>query len=126
MPYSSDGSDVPDYVPKSKKKQWAAVWNSSYNTHGSEERAFREANAVAGPNASKLAKFGTSLTGFTKGEFGPFKCGHCKFSKEFLDDHICTNPDVADDEAVPEDEYGNKKIESEDCCNFYTPLEEEL
>lgn len=52
MPYSSV-DEVPDYVPKDKRKQWMEVWNSSYKEHGDEERAFREANAVAGPHSGK-------------------------------------------------------------------------
>lgn len=46
MPYSSSGKDVPSYVPKSKRKQWAAVWNAIYNEHHDEARAFAGANAA--------------------------------------------------------------------------------
>jgi SPP1 gp7 family putative phage head morphogenesis protein len=60
MPYSASGSDVPSYVPKARKKQWAAVWNSAYgrskkdgsSDKDAEAAAFRQANGVAGPNAS--------------------------------------------------------------------------
>lgn len=60
MPYSKP-SEAPSYVPKAKKKQWIAVWNSAYarakkdgkSDKDSESAAFRQANGVAGPNASK-------------------------------------------------------------------------
>lgn len=52
-----------------------------------------------------LFKFGTANTGFTKG--------------------VCTNDVVAQDSAVPEDKFGNKKIEAEDCCNHWTPKSKE-
>lgn len=76
----------------------------------------------------RLFKFGTALSGFTSGVYGPFKCAHCTFSTELGDEHICENPNVEEDEAVHEDEYGNKIIHGEDCCNFYTPkdLEKKL
>lgn len=72
-----------------------------------------------------LFKFGTANTGFTKGELGPFQCGTCMYSDTMSDYHICTNDIVAQDSAVPEDEFGNKEIEAEDCCNHWTPESEE-
>lgn len=60
MPYASV-NEVPSYVPKAKRKQWLEVWNSSYKEHGDEERAFREANGVAGPNSSKKVLTKTEL-----------------------------------------------------------------
>ena len=52
MPYTP--STVPDYVPRAKAAQWAAVWNSVYERcikgGGSkktcETKAFRQANRV--------------------------------------------------------------------------------
>lgn len=60
MPYSS-ASDAPSYVPKAKRKQWIAVWNSAYDRakkdgksdKEAESSAFAQANGVAGPNAKK-------------------------------------------------------------------------
>lgn len=76
---------------------------------------------------SKLIKFGTENTGYTPGDFGPFKCETCKYSSSIGDEdyHICENSAVQDDKAVPEDAYGNKKIEPEACCNHWTPPGEE-
>lgn len=55
MPYSSV-KDVPDYVPKAKRKQWLEVWNSAYKKalkdgktpEEAESLAFAEANSVTG------------------------------------------------------------------------------
>lgn len=58
MPYSNVAS-VPDYVPKSKRRQWLHVFNSEWEKHKDttdserERIAFSAANSVAGPNASK-------------------------------------------------------------------------
>lgn len=55
----SSVSEVPSYVPKSKRKQWLDVFNSEWDRHkdsSQEEReriAFSAANGVAGPNAKK-------------------------------------------------------------------------
>ena len=59
MPYSSV-SEVPDYVPKEKRKQWLEVFNSAYSrAKGSQKEreasAFAQANGVAGPNAEKYS-----------------------------------------------------------------------
>jgi hypothetical protein len=42
MPYTA--GNVPDYVPKGKRGQWAAIWNSAYEKYGNEARAFMIAN----------------------------------------------------------------------------------
>ncbi len=47
MPYTRD-SEVPDHVPKAKRSRWRAIWNRVYEETGSEERAFRAANAILG------------------------------------------------------------------------------
>lgn len=60
MPYQSV-DEVPDYVPKEKKKQWLEVFNSSYKSakkdgksdSEAEQQAFAEANAVAKPGTKK-------------------------------------------------------------------------
>lgn len=60
MPYSESGSDVPSRIKgKKKRRQWAAVWNSSYESHHDEGRAFAEANAVYNKAESdELIKYG--------------------------------------------------------------------
>jgi hypothetical protein len=63
MPYASV-DEVPSYVPKGKRKQWMEVWNSSYKEHGDEARAFREANAVAGPNSKAFQTETDTVTDF--------------------------------------------------------------
>jgi hypothetical protein len=60
MPYDSV-KDVPEYVPKAKRRQWLKVFNSAYaaalkdgkGAKEAEQSAFAQANAVAGPNAEK-------------------------------------------------------------------------
>jgi hypothetical protein len=62
MPYSST-SEIPDYVPEAKKKQWMEIWNSAYQRAlddgkpkaDAEQSAFRQANGVAGPNSKEKA-----------------------------------------------------------------------
>lgn len=131
MPYdASTGTGVPDHVHgATARRQWANVWNSTFEETGSEERAFAEANAVYNRRKKKhkkLFKFGTSLTGYTKGIYGPFECGHCISIKSIVGESICRNPDVAEDSAVPEDEFGNKVVDGDDCCNYYWPISEEM
>jgi hypothetical protein len=128
MPYTA--STVPSYVPKGKAKRWAAIWNSAYDqkikdgktNEEAETYAFSVASGVAGSRAKKLFKFGTALTGFTNGVFGPFECGHCMFFDQVGDFSICHNSEIAEDPDVPTDEYGNKLVEFQDCCNEYTPV----
>lgn len=124
MPYASD-ADVPSYVPKKKRAQWRAVWNSIYEEHKDEARAFAGANAAIKKMVFQFFKFGTANTGFTESEWGPFKCGTCTYSDTMADYHICKNDVVGQDSAVPEDQFGNKVIESGDCCNRWTPIEED-
>jgi hypothetical protein len=52
MPYSSI-SEVPYYVPQEKRKQWLDVWNSEYEKHGDESRAFASANSVTGTKSKE-------------------------------------------------------------------------
>jgi SPP1 gp7 family putative phage head morphogenesis protein len=59
VPYTA--SSAPDYVPKSKRRQFADVWNSAYSRAkakgksdaDAESLAFAESNSVAGPHAAK-------------------------------------------------------------------------
>ena len=54
MPYATDGHDVPARIKGSKKRrQWAHVWNSTYESTGDEGRAFAAANSVYN-NAKKV------------------------------------------------------------------------
>jgi hypothetical protein len=129
MPYREDGSDVPDRIKgKKKRRQWAHVWNGEYAQHGDEGRAFATANSIYNQSKkvtlTQFLKFGTDETGFTKGEYGPFKCATCKYSSALGDEHVCTNDNVHEDPDVPSDSFGNKIIEPEDCCNNWTPVEE--
>jgi uncharacterized protein len=58
MPYK-DTSEVPAYVPESKKKQWLEVFNSAHakakkdgkSGDEADKSAFAQANGVAGPNS---------------------------------------------------------------------------
>jgi hypothetical protein len=64
MPYTP--STVPDYVPKAKAAQFAAVWNSVYKkciaSGGSkkecETKAFRQANGVIKKSNERVARIG--------------------------------------------------------------------
>lgn len=124
MPYDSV-DQVPSYVPKSKKRQWMAVWNAAYKEYGDESRAFATANAAIKDKSQKLYKFGTLNTGYTSAEYGPFECGRCKYSDTLVDESICINEHVLEDEDVPEDSYGNKIIEEHACCCLWAPIDEE-
>lgn len=46
MPYDNL-RDLPqavrDKLPRKKQEKWRAVWNSSYDRHGNEQRAYAEA-----------------------------------------------------------------------------------
>ena len=119
MPYSSV-SEVPDHVPKDKRKQWLEVWNSSYAAHHDEGRAFREANAVVSEKVSKAV--GTKETGFVRAADGPFKCGHC----EHMQDGACHQEKVIADPEVKEllNDDGFLPVDAGDCCNEYDPVEE--
>lgn len=58
MPYST-ADEVPEYVPKAKRRQWLHVFNSEWEKHKDkpaaerERVAFASANGVAGPASSK-------------------------------------------------------------------------
>src|SRR6266481_6301948 len=75
MPYSSV-SEVPDYVPSAKRKQWLAVFNSAFKRakkkgktdKQAEQSAFAQANAVAGPNAKTLLAIFQKLEDTSMGE----------------------------------------------------------
>ena len=142
MPYSSV-SDVPSYVPKGKRKQWLAVFNSAWKRakkdgktdKEAEQSAFAQANAVAGPNSDKAAidslsnydllalplrkSVGTTATGFVRAVDGPFKCAHCRFMK----DGCCTEPEVLADPEIQDllNDDGLLPVEPGDCCNEYEP-----
>lgn len=141
MPYSSV-ADVPSYVPKGKRRQWLAVFNSAYkrakkdgkSDKEAEQSAFAQANAVAGPNAKaamivlsnedllSLGKaVGTKETGFVRAVDGPFKCGHCAH----MEDGNCTQTEVlADPEVKDLLVDGLLPVEPGDCCNEYDPATE--
>lgn len=88
MPYATN-SEVPDYVPSAKKKQWREVWNSAYErakadgkSHAdAEASAFAQANAVAGPKSEKIVKIDKRSqvgVGYEKVSQHPGEnCGRC-------------------------------------------------
>ena len=129
MPYSSV-SEVPDSVPKAKRKQWLEVWNSSYKRHHDEARAFAEANAVAGPNAKASAAFkaaGTKATGFVRAVDGPFRCGHCAHMEKAAGKAgVCLQKQVNADPQLKDegrDADGHLLVAGGDCCNEYDPVQ---
>lgn len=79
MPYSSV-SEVPDSVPKAKRKQWMEVWNSVYAEHGDESRAFASAWAAVGGKdklrkGEKVSQVGAGYD--ETGQHGCQACGNC-------------------------------------------------
>lgn len=143
MPYESV-AEIPDYVPKKKRRQWLRVFNSAYSAavkdgkgaKEAEEIAFAEANGVAGPNAKKGARsavkaIGTDKTGFVRANEGPFRCGHCEYfeRKRGLDggDGLCSQKEVNADPGTEKEPHDGKKliVAAGDCCNEYEPVEKE-
>lgn len=132
MPYTSV-SEVPDSVPKAKRKQWLEVWNSSYKEHHDESRAFAEANAVAGPNAKTagvagvVKAVGTKSTGFVRAVDGPFRCGHCAHMEKAAGKAgVCLQKDVNADLQLKDEAHdadGNLLVAGGDCCNEYDPVQ---
>ncbi len=152
MPYGSV-KDVPDHVPAAKRKQWLEVFNSAYasaiddgkNKDDAEGAAFAQANAVAGPNAEKLAltewnqfqraarreglglgkRIGTKVSGLTREVNGPFRCDHCSFFDKAAGlpegyDAYCDSPLVALDPEVAGHD-GRKMVRDGECCEDYEP-----
>ena len=85
MPYSSV-DEVPDYVPKDKRKQWLEVFNSAYERQDGtakekEEHAFAQANSVARPNSKvkkQMDKFNQVSVGYESVSTRPGQsCGEC-------------------------------------------------
>ena len=146
MPYSSV-SEIPDYVPKAKRRQWMAVFNSAYkrarkdgkSEKDSEASAFAQANAVAGPNSktlsdAELAEFtkaiGTKQTGFVRAIDGPFRCGHCEYmgKKRAGGEGVCKEPNVNGDPALKDELRDHEDfliVTAGDCCDEYEPANKE-
>ncbi len=70
MPYSPDDvAGLPSNVQKmdgKSRRQWCHIWNSAYQKHGSEEKAFAMANGVLkkegeAPKPEKESEKGFSL-----------------------------------------------------------------
>src|SRR5438034_9249362 len=55
MPYSNV-SEVPDYVPKDKKKQWMEVWNSAHKAAKKKGMSDKDAEASAFAQANGVVK----------------------------------------------------------------------
>jgi hypothetical protein len=63
---------------------------------------------------------GTPSSGFVKGEYGPFECGHCSYFDPGKE--ACNQPRVGQDTQVTDRlKDGRPHVEAEDCCNFYWP-----
>ncbi len=58
--YAEDGGDVPDSVPKNKRRMFAQIWNAAYARYKSEETAFKVAWAAIKKESdmSEVAKRG--------------------------------------------------------------------
>jgi len=137
MPYdASTGNGVPSRIKGSKRRrQWASVWNSTYQQTHDEGRAFAAANAVYNRTKGKKKKaasqltliksFGTDRTGYVSSDYFPFHCASCDYFEVMAEGNICTSPKVADDPDVPTDNYGNKIVEENACCNDWTPDSDE-
>jgi hypothetical protein len=122
MPYASV-SEVPDYVPESKRKQWLEVWNSAYarakkdgkEGKAAEQSAFAQANAVAGPNA-KMAKsvdvHYEDISNSTE------QCQFCVFYNA----GTCSNIRVQQDDKVPINKEGQKAVAATGWCDEYKHL----
>ena len=131
MPYESV-ADVPDNVPKAKRKQWLEVWNSSYKEHHDESRAFASAWAAIGGKDGKSALVvltkaaGTTATGFVRAVEGPFRCGHCAHMvKEAGAAGYCVQPEVNADPQLkdePRNDDGYLLVAGGDCSNEYDPV----
>ncbi len=147
MPYAST-SEVPEYVPKAKRRQWMHVWNSAYkralkdgkSKADAEASAFAQANAVAGPNAKALGAdelkalvkaIGTDSSGFLRALDGPFRCGHCRFMRYKKGDNgdgVCENSIVnGDGELKNEKHDGSDRlwVWAGDVCDKYEPVKKE-
>lgn len=136
MPYASV-SEVPDHVPKAKRRQWMAVWNSTYASTHDEARAFATANGVI-----KLAYRGSGVLYFqedkvqkldegavrssrgdtsvdytaTAGNAGE-TCSRCLFYDSQTG--FCLNDVVARDTTVPEDANGQKVVAAGGWCSQF-------
>jgi hypothetical protein len=49
----------------------------------------------------------------------PRRCGNCKW----FQCKSCSNPLVLEDEEVPDNDDGTKKVDADDCCNGYDSIE---
>jgi hypothetical protein len=73
MPYSS-AADAPSYVPKAKRAQWIAVWNSAYqralkagkSQKDAEASAFAQANGVAKKESGMFERFSIDISTVTE------------------------------------------------------------
>src|SRR5580765_6708927 len=146
MPYHSV-SEVPDHVPKDKRKQWMEVWNSVYDKTGDEGKAFAAANGVVKKDdvndegGNKVRKFDTSIgnggntgsansdrasensTGATSVNYTASARNHAETCDKCLyyDAYTghCLNSSVSQDPKVREDSNGQKLVGAGGWCDQY-------
>ena len=137
MPYSSV-SEVPEYVPKAKRKQWLEVFNSAYaaakkdgkTNEEAEASAFAQANGVAGPNSKKIfvpppvepEKEEKKMTNvnYVATAKGKDRCEVCKHFNLLYG--TCSNVDVAGDPKVPQNAQGQKTVSATGWCSEFEAL----
>jgi hypothetical protein len=92
MPYTA--SDAPDYVPSSKKAQWAAIWNRVYDENikagkskdAAESDAFKKATGTINNSRAESEADYSDVVGIGIGpaeyaETGPYHCEDCVYLK---------------------------------------------
>lgn len=68
MPYKSV-EEVPDTIPEALKEQWMEIWNTTFEKSGSEEDAFKAANAIL--KKQEMADFNSNwIEVFRAGDYG--------------------------------------------------------
>jgi hypothetical protein len=72
-------------------------------------------DVLSGRLTTHNAPIGTRVSGFVKGESGPFKCGNCiHFSKD-----ACNHPMLMADSQVEKNAHGDAIVDADDCCNYF-------
>jgi hypothetical protein len=92
MPYTA--KDAPDYIPASKKEQWAAIWNRVYDENikngmskdKAESDAFKKATGTINNARAEDAEYTVGVKGIGIGpaeyaETGPYHCQDCVYLK---------------------------------------------
>ena len=131
MPYSRI-DEVPDYVPKDKRRQWMSVFNSAHaaakedgkSDKEAEESAFAQANAMAGPNSDKTtganmkANIGSTDVHYTaQASVAAESCRNCLYFDPA--GNRCLNDQVKRDPNVPKDARGQKIVSPGGWCDQF-------